>query len=215
MSHPQVVADFEVDDNQDWYSSGSERERQLPTPEHEREPTTPRYSSESFCEVSSEGSVYAPPKKKTKVKKTKKNKSPNLKTPKGTAKKAQNSPKKKKGAKAMFTVDALVEGDERLGVPTVDARQGKKFTRAGRKKTGRKPKTPSSRGRHSKKQLSIQEEVDDPVLFEIPDIAKIHPTHEQLHARHEDGYASFDMEAAVDAGDELPTDMLGEEKVLP
>ena len=40
----EVFADFVVDDNQDWYSSGSERERQLPTPEHEREPTTPRYS---------------------------------------------------------------------------------------------------------------------------------------------------------------------------
>ena len=94
-----------MDDNQDWYSSGSERERQLPTPENEREPTTPRYSdnemdeqskSESFGEVSSEGSVYAPPKKKTKVKKTKKNKSPNLKTPKGTAKKTRTVQRKKK-----------------------------------------------------------------------------------------------------------------------
>jgi hypothetical protein len=86
-STQEVFADFVVDDNQDWYSSGSERERQLPTPENEREPTTPRYSdnemdeeskSESF-EVSSEGSVDAPPKKKPYVKKTKKNKSPNLK----------------------------------------------------------------------------------------------------------------------------------------
>ena len=74
-STQEVFADFVVDNNQDWYSSGSERERQLPTPENEREPTTPRYSdnemdeeskSESFGEISSEGSVYAPPKKKQK-----------------------------------------------------------------------------------------------------------------------------------------------------
>ena len=46
----------------------------------------------------------------------------------------------------------MVEGDERLGVPTtVDPRQRKKFTSAGREKTGRKPKQPSTRGRHSKK----------------------------------------------------------------
>ena len=109
----------------------------------------------------------------------------------------------------------MVEGDETLGVPTVDPRQGKKFTRAGRKKSGRKPRQPSGRGRHTKKQLSIQEEVDNPVLFEVPDVAKINPTHEQLHARHEDGYAIFDREAAVDAGDELPTDMLGEDNVQP
>ena len=136
-----------------------------------------------------------------------------MKTPKGTAKKAQNSPKKKKGAKAMFTVDALVEGDERLGVPTVDARQGKKFTRAGRKKSGRKPKTPSSRGRHSKKQLSIQEEVDHSVMFEIPDNARIHPTRAQLNARREEGYDVDEPELPDE--EELPTDNLGEDFVQP
>jgi len=39
--------------------------------------------------------VYAPPKKKPKLKLKK---SPNLKTTKGTAKKAENSPQKNKGA---------------------------------------------------------------------------------------------------------------------
>jgi len=49
----------------------------------------------------------------------------------------------------------VVQGDETLGVPTVDPSQGKKFTRAGREKSGRKARQPSGRGRHAKKQLSI------------------------------------------------------------
>ena len=55
--------------------SGSERERKQATPPNEREPTTPIYSdedendeskSESFGDVSSEGSAYCPPQKKPK-----------------------------------------------------------------------------------------------------------------------------------------------------
>ena len=71
----KVIADTSVEINEDWYSSGSERERKQPTPPNEREPTTPIYSdedendeskSESFGDVSSEGSAYCPPQKKAK-----------------------------------------------------------------------------------------------------------------------------------------------------
>ena len=69
-----------------------------------------------------------------------------------------------------------------MKVSTVDPRQAKKFTRAGREKTGRKPK-------QHQPELSIQE-VDSPVLFEVPDVAQINPTRAQLQARHEDGMLS-------------------------
>ena len=71
----KIIADTSVEINEDWYSSGSERERKQPTPPNEREPTTPIYSdedendeskSESFGDVSSEGSAYCPPQKKAK-----------------------------------------------------------------------------------------------------------------------------------------------------
>ena len=69
----KVIADTSVEINEDWYSSGSDRERKQPTPPNEREPKTPIYSdddendesqSESFGDVSSEGSAYCPPQKK-------------------------------------------------------------------------------------------------------------------------------------------------------
>ena len=109
-STQEVFADFVVDDNQDWYSSGSERERQLPTPENEREPTTPRYSdnemdeeskSESFGEVSSEGSVYAPPKKK-KSKKKQKKQITQLENSKGYSQKSIEQSKEKKRCQGNF-----------------------------------------------------------------------------------------------------------------
>ena len=68
--YPAAVAQappIQKEINEDWYSSGSERERKQPTPPNEREPTTPIYSedendeskSESFGDVSSEGSACA------------------------------------------------------------------------------------------------------------------------------------------------------------
>ena len=104
--------------NEDWYSSGSERERKQPTPPNEREPTTPIYSdedendeskSESFGDVSSEGLL--PSTEETKAHTTKKKKSHqrnNLQSQK-TPNKHQIQKRKEE---RKFTVDAVVEGDE-------------------------------------------------------------------------------------------------------
>ena len=216
----KTIADYDIQVNDDWYSSGSEKERKLPAShDHsEDEAVTPVCSaeevseSESFGDVSSETSVYKPPSKKKKVS-NKKAKVPKPKTPKLAAGKLQQSQKTKKGSKGTFVVDAFVDGDERLGVPTVDPRQGKKFTRAGRKKSGRKPKTPSSRGRSSQKQLGMQEEVDNQTIFEIPNNARVLPTSAQLNARPEQGY-DVDDEDFPDE-EELVTDNLGDESVHP
>jgi len=135
--------------------------------------------------------------------------------PKQPTSKAQTK-KAGKGQKHSFTVDGTWSGDERDGLPTVDPRQGKKFTRAGRKKSGRKTKQTSTRGRRANRQLSLQEEVDTPVLFDIPENARVLPTRAQLTAAAEAGYAG-DLPADFPDVDEevLPTDLVGEEYVEP
>ena len=72
------------------------RERQIPTPQNEREPTTPRYSEELDEHRSLKALVMLV--QKVQCIKKKKKKSANLKSTKGTAKKAMNSPKKNEGA---------------------------------------------------------------------------------------------------------------------
>ena len=112
-------------------------------------------------------------------------------------------------------MDELVEGDEKLGVPTVDPRQGKKFTRAGRKKTGRKAKPKSTKGRKPSRIESPEEEVDENLLFDIPEKAKILPSRAQMQARAEAGYGGENPDLPGDDEEDLPTDLLGEDEVLP
>ena len=199
---------------QDWYSSA--QTTPLLSPHHssfdEKSEMEQESGSEKF-DGSSEGSTYSPPKKKPKkaakeIVHSKKSKSyePNQPTSKAHTKKAG------KGQKHSFTVDGTWSGDERDGLPTVDPRQGKKFTRAGRKKSGRKTRQTSTRGRRANRQLSLQEEVDTPVLFDIPENARVLPTRAQLKAAAEAGYAG-DLPADFPDVDEevLPTDLVGEE----
>ena len=132
-----------------------------------------------------------------------------------TKAKKQKSPKKRKTPKGKCSVDELVEGDEKLGVPTVDPRQGKKFTRAGRKKTGRKAKPKSTKGRKPSRIESPEEEVDENLLFDIPEKAKILPSRAQMQARAEAGYGGENPDLPGDDEEDLPTDLLGEDEVLP
>ena len=118
-----------------------------------------------------------------------------------TKAKKQKSPKKRKTPKGKCSVDEPVEGDEKLGVPTVDPRQGKKFTRAGRKKTGRKAK-PS-------RIESPEQEVDEIFLFDIPEKAKILPSRALMQARAEAGYGGENPYLPGDDEEDLPTDLLG------
>ena len=190
---------------QDWYSSGGDHQ------------TTPRFSpqhssieeseSEKF-DCSSEGSTFSPPKNKKRKAAKQKDKQP---------KEKNKQPKKAgKSRKQTFTVDGSWSGDEREGVPTVDPRQGKKFTRAGRKKSGRKTKQNPTRGRKPNRQLTLQEEIDTPVLFDIPDNARLLPSRAQLKGVAEAGYAVDPPLDLPDVDeDDLPTDHLGEENVQP
>ena len=105
------------------------REREIPTPPSVREPGTVMKKviinhSQKVLEMSVLKVQLTLLQKKAK-KSTKKNTA--------KAKPQRNSQvQKEKGEKEMFTVDVMVEGDESSNSRP---RQGKKFTRAGRKKT--------------------------------------------------------------------------------
>ena len=71
--------------------------------------------SESFGDVSSEGSVYCPPQMKPKQPQKQKKKSPKKQPAKSKTPKQTSNNKKRE--KEICTVDAVVQGDETLGVP--------------------------------------------------------------------------------------------------
>jgi hypothetical protein len=64
--------------------------------------------------------------------------------------------------------------------------------------------------------LTLQEEIDTPVLFDIPDNARPLPSRAQLKRVAEAGYAVDPPLDLPDVDeDDLPTDHLGEENVSP
>ena len=62
---------------------------------------------------------------------------------------------------------------------------------------------------------SPEQEVDEIFLFDIPEKAKIFPSRAQMQARAEAGYGGENPDLPGDNEEDLPTDLLGEDEVLP